>query len=128
MNILIVDNDVAVAETFRAAIHFKTDYMVSVAYGGKEAIDKIKTTPLYNLIILDIMMPDVSGIDVCKMMVKDESLNKIPVLLVSALPVASPVFQESLGKFDELNVIKGVLEKPFDIDNLIEKIKEVARV
>lgn len=72
-------------------------------------------------------MPKISGIDVCKAMMKDEKLKKIPVLLVSALPVASKAFQDSLGKFDELNVIKDVLEKPFEINELIVKINELIR-
>ena len=79
----------------------------------------------YELLVLDIMMPGVSGIDVCKTMMQEEKLKKIPVLLVSALPVSSQTFQDSLGKFEELKVIKEVLEKPFSVDELIAKIKSI---
>ena len=58
-------------------------------------------------------------------MTKDKGLSKISVLIVSALPVDSEVFQESQGKFNELKVIKGTLEKPFEIDDLLDKAKEI---
>jgi len=122
MKILVVDNDKNTVETFKAAIGAKTDCRVDVAYGGKEGLEKMRNGELYNLLVLDIMMPEVSGIDVCKAMMQDEKLKKIPVLLVSALPVSSQTFQDSLGKFEELKVIKDVLEKPFSIDELVAKI------
>jgi CheY-like chemotaxis protein len=124
MRILVVDNDKSTVETFKAAIGAKTDCQVDVAYGGKEGLEKMRNGETYNLLVLDIMMPEVSGIDVCKAMMQDEKLKKIPVLLVSALPVSSQTFQDSLGKFEELKVIKDVLEKPFPIDELIAKINK----
>jgi len=125
MNILVVDNDENTAETFKAALSSTPNYKIDVAYGGKEALEKIRTDTSCNLIILDIMMPEVSGIDVCKSMCQDEKLKKIPVLLVSALPIASKAFQESLGKLNELSVIKGVLEKPVEIKDLLDKVKTI---
>jgi len=125
MNILVVDNDENTAETFKAALSSTPNYKIDVAYGGKEALEKIRTDISCNLIILDIMMPEVSGIDVCKSMCQDEKLKNIPVLLVSALPIASSAFQESLGKLNELSVIKGVLEKPVEIKDLLAKVKTI---
>ncbi len=125
MNILIVDNDENTVETLKAALTAKTDYKVDIAYGGKEALERMKANELYNLLILDIMMPEVNGIDVCKIMVKDGKLKQIPVLIISALPVSSKAFQDSLGKFSELNVIKDVIEKPFSIDDLLSRVKLV---
>ena len=125
MNILVVDNDENTVETFKAALSGVPDYKIDVAYGGKQTLDKIRADTSYNLIILDIMMPEISGIDVCKSMCQDEKLKNIPVLLVSALPIASTAFQESLGKLNELSVIKDVLEKPVEIDNLLAKVKAI---
>jgi DNA-binding response OmpR family regulator len=125
MKILVLDNDKNTAETFKATINSKTDHQVDVAYGGKEGLEKMGNgeSP-YDLLVLDIMMPEVSGIDVCKAMMQDEKLKKIPVLLVSALPVSSQTFQDSMGKFKELKVIKEVLEKPFSGDELVAKIEK----
>jgi CheY-like chemotaxis protein len=124
MKILVLDNDKSTVETFKAGISAKTDCQVDVAYGGKEGLEKMRNGEFYNLLVLDIMMPEISGIDVCKAMMQDEKLKKIPVLLVSALPVSSQSFKDSMEKFEELKVIKDILEKPFSIDELIAKINK----
>jgi len=125
MRILVVDNDQNTVETLEAAINAKTDYKIDIAYSGKEALEKMKMNGLYDLVILDIMMPEINGVDVCKLMTQDEKLKNTPVLLISALPVTSRAFQESLGKFNELSVVKDVIEKPFSIAELLTKIKRI---
>lgn len=124
MNILIVDNDVNTVETLKAALAIKTDYKIDIAYSGKEALEKIRNIS-YDLLILDIMMPEINGIDVCQSMLKDKKLKNVPVLLISALPVSSKAFQESIEKFDELSVVKDILEKPFAIDDLVTKCEVI---
>ena len=127
-NILFVDNDVNTVETFKVVLTIQGDYKVDVACSGKEALEKLKASyPLYDLLILDIMMPKISGIDVCQLMAQSKKLKKIPVLLISALPIASKDFQKSLEKFDELNVVKGVIEKPVSTDDFLAKVREVIR-
>lgn len=125
MNILIVDNDKNTVETIQVVLESKGNYKSDIAYSGNEALEKMKANEPYNLLILDIMMPEVNGIDICKLMIRDEKLKKIPVLLISALPIASKAFQESLGRFDELSVVKDILEKPFSIDDLLSKIRAI---
>ncbi len=125
MKALIVDNDINTVETLKAAVAGAV-HQADVAYSGKEALEKMKDGNRYDLLLLDIMMPGVSGIDVCRLMTQDERLRVIPVLLVSALPIASKAFQESMGEFDELGVVKDVLEKPFEIDDLLLKVRAVA--
>lgn len=123
--ILIVDNDEDTATVIQRTLALSGEYKTETASGGREALDKMKKNGGYDLVVLDLMMPKVSGIDVCKAMTKDKDLSKISVLIVSALPVDSEVFQESQGKFNELKVIKGTLEKPFEIDDLLDKAKEI---
>jgi len=60
-------------------------------------------------------------------MLQDEMLKAIPVLLTSVLPVESDAFQKSLKKFDELSMVKGVLEKPFSTNDLMIKVKTIMR-
>ena len=125
MNILIVDNDKNTVETLKAALTAEKDYEIDIAYGGKEALKKMKGDKLYHILILDIMMPEVNGMDICQSMVQDKKLKKIPVLLISALPISSKAFQDSLEKFNELGIIKNVLEKPFSIEDLLIKVKTI---
>jgi CheY-like chemotaxis protein len=125
MKILIADNDKNTVEVLKASLRSKVDYDIDVAYGGEEALEMMKKNGHYDLLVLDIMMPQISGLDVCNSMVKDEKLKNIPVLLISALPIASVSFQESLEKFKELKLIKDVMEKPFEVDNLVNKVKAI---
>ena len=128
VNILVVDNDKSTVETLKATISDNAHYHVDAAYGGQECLDIMrKREKPYDLLILDIMMPKVSGIDVCAAMTKDEKLRKTPVLLASALPVASRTFLESLGNYDELKIAKDVLEKPFFVNELMSKIDDIIK-
>jgi len=125
MKILIVDNDKNTVELIKASLISKVDCGIDLACSGEEALEMMKKNGKYDLLILDIMMPTISGLDVCDLMMKDEKLKNIPVLLISALPIASSSFQESLEKFKELKLVKDVLEKPFEIDSLANKVKAI---
>ena len=122
MRVLIVDNDINTVETLKAALSGRKELAIDTAYGGREALEKMTVDPNYDLLVLDIMMPEVSGIDVCAAMVGSEKMRNTPVLLVSALPIESKEFQTSLKKFNELAVIKGVMEKPFSMADFTAKI------
>jgi CheY-like chemotaxis protein len=125
MKILIVDNDKNTVELIKASLISKVDCGIDLACSGEEALEMMKKNGKYDLLILDIMMPTISGLDVCDLMMKDEKLKNIPVLLISALPIASSSFQASLEKFKELKLVKDVLEKPFEIDSLANKVKAI---
>lgn len=128
MKILIIDNDVSTVTTLKALIMSQGDFDIDVAYGGSSGLAKMAETPDYDVVLLDIMMPEISGMQVCESMAVDNRMRDIPVLLMSsALPIAPSEFRESLSKSDKLSVIKGVLEKPFTTDALLAEIMRVAR-
>lgn len=128
MRILIVDNDLSTVTTLQALLLSEGTFQIDIAYSGQEGLDKMTATPNYDVVLLDIMMPQISGMDVCRAMARNPRLEKIPVLLMSsALPIAPSEFHESLEKSSELSVIKGVLEKPFTTEDLLTQIYKVAR-
>jgi len=128
MKILIIDNDVSTVTTLRALLLSQAPFQIDVAYDGQAGLDKMLVNPDYDLVLLDIMMPKMSGMDVCQIMIKDARLREIPVLLMSsALPIPPEEFHESLEKSSALSVVKGVIEKPFTTDNLLAQINKVAR-
>jgi len=127
MRILIVDNDLSTVTTLQALLMSEGTFQIDIAYGGQEGLDKMAANPNYDVVLLDIMMPQVSGMDVCRSMIKNPRLASIPVLLMSsALPIAPGEFHQSMEK-SELSVIKGVLEKPFTTEDLLIQIYKVAR-
>lgn len=70
---------------------------------------------LPDLILLDIMLPDGNGIDVCKELASNYATNNIPVILMSANINNKALAQETSAK--------DFIPKPFDIDDFISRIK-----
>lgn len=126
MKILIIDDDVSANTTLKALLMSQEGYEVDMAYSGHDGIDKMIANPNYDLLILDVMMPDFSGIDVCKAMAANEKIKNIPILLASALPITSKELGELLNEFKSLCDVKGALEKPFILDDLLREIKKIA--
>ena len=62
----------------------KNDYKIIVAKSGMQAL-KAATSQSPDLILLDIMMPDMDGFEVCRRLKQDENLKNIPVLFISAM-------------------------------------------
>lgn len=127
MRILIIDDDVSAATTLKALLMSQDNFEIDVVYAGREGLNKMIANPPYDLLILDIMMPDFSGIEVCRAMSTNEKLKKIPVLLASALPITSKELGDLMEEFKALNVVKGALEKPFVIENLIAEIRRIVK-
>lgn len=70
----------------------RKDFDLSTAVNGREALSMIQTN-LYDLILLDIMMPEVDGYTVLKYLKEDLRLRNIPVIMISALEEINSVMQ-----------------------------------
>lgn len=125
--ILIVDDEQETTEQIKRTLMSNFDCAVDIAYNGKEALDKLRIEEHYDLLILDILIPKLNGMEVCQAMIKDQKLKTIPILLISILPLNSDDFQKSLEKFEELAMVKDVLEKPFDDDDLLIKVEKIIK-
>jgi DNA-binding response OmpR family regulator len=124
MKILIIDDDISANTTLKALLMSQEGYEIDTAYSGKDGLAKMIAKPDYDLLILDVMMPDFSGIDVCREMSKNNKIKNIPILLASALPITSKELGELLNEFKSLCNIKGALEKPFVLEDLLVQIKK----
>lgn len=134
INILVADDEQETAEQIRRTLEARLNCVVDISYNGKEALDKLHmaepASPAgrhYDLLILDILLPKLNGIEVCEFMIKDQKLKQIPTLLVSILPLNSDDFQKSLSKFKEFAVVKDVLEKPFSDSDLLAKVEKIIK-
>ncbi len=96
-------------------------YEVIIAYDGNSGIEK-SYTHLPDLILLDVMMPDITGIEVCKILVNDEKTKHIPIILVTAKAGAEDT-KEGLeaGAFD-------YIKKPFNRVELIARVKSALKL
>lgn len=80
--ILVVDDEPANLRVLKQILH--QDYRLAFAKSGEEAL-RLATTKLPQLILLDIMMPDMTGFEVCKQLKNIAATKKIPVIFVTAL-------------------------------------------
>ncbi len=126
MKILVIDNDASIGITIKAALGLNASYEVVVCLSAKEGLAEMKQHD-YNLVLLDFMMPEINGVDLCKMMADDVKLKNIPVVLISALPITSEVFQAANENFNTISVVKGLLEKPFSVAELLGKVESVLK-
>ena len=114
MKILVVDDETMIREVIKeycAANHFTTDEAAS----GKEALQKLETNT-YDLMVLDIMMPEMDGYTLLEKLPSDK---KIPTLVLSARG-------EELDKLHGFELgIDDYLTKPFSPKELIARIKAI---
>lgn len=81
--ILVVDD---VAENIQILLsRLKDDYIILVATNGKKAIELSRNEPQPDILLLDIMMPEMDGYEVCKRLKADKLTKDIPIIFVTAL-------------------------------------------
>ncbi|HUJ88387.1 MAG TPA: two-component system response regulator [Burkholderiales bacterium] len=81
--VLIVDDTPDILKVIGTML--RTQYQTKTAANGKQAIQAALTAPVPDLILLDIMMPDLSGIEVCQHLKADDRTRHIPVIFLTAL-------------------------------------------
>ena len=96
-------------------------YIVMTAYDGKAAVESAKSDNP-DLILLDVMMPDLNGIEVCKILSADPKTSKIPIILVTAKTGAEDT-KEGLeaGAFD-------YIKKPFNKIELLARVNSALKL
>lgn len=117
MKILVVDDDIEIAELLE--IYLKNEgYEPVMAGDGKEAISKLNTNPDIALMVLDVMMPNMNGLEVVKIVRKD---SRIPILMLSA-------------KSGDMDKIQGLITgaddyvtKPFNPLEVMARVRSLLR-
>ncbi len=115
--ILIVDDDRQVSLALSVRLK-AADYDVDVAGDGENALEKL-TASVPDVVLLDMRMPGIDGLEVMRQMKQDPRLTNIPVIFVSANA-------QETAKRAALNAGgKIFLEKPFESRALLEAIQRV---
>ncbi|HSP40771.1 MAG TPA: response regulator [Gillisia sp.] len=114
-NILVVDDDSGIGEMLKTLLEFY-GYNVVVTERPEETEDIIIKQNI-DLVMLDMLISWVNGTDVCARLRKTKATAKIPVLMMSALHDAGEKCKKA-GAND-------FIAKPFEMDDLIEKIEKV---
>jgi signal transduction histidine kinase len=114
-NILIVD-DVSKNIQLLGSILRQEGYSLSFATSGKQALDMV-VSDTFDLILLDVMMPEMDGFEVCKRLKQQPDIRDIPVIFLTAKAEA-----ESVVNGFELGAVDYVT-KPFNVKELLARVK-----
>jgi len=118
--ILVVDDEPANVDLVQSYLKANS-YKVIKAYSGEEALKKAFADPP-DLILLDVMMPDISGFEVCRRLKSDNRTQLIPVILLTALQDFQSKIQGLEAGADEF------LSKPFNLTELLTRVRNLLRI
>ncbi len=117
MKLLVVEDDRALRDVLRRTLSL-AGYEVAVAESGGLALSSITDSPP-DAVVLDIGLPDIDGLDVCRLL-RSEG-NRVPILILTARDAVS-------DRIDGLDAgADDYLVKPFDIDELKARLRALLR-
>jgi DNA-binding response OmpR family regulator len=112
--ILIIEDDLCLTEMLQVHIDAKRNqYKIIIANDGEEGLRKAKTKNP-DLIVLDIGLPKMGGIEVYKQLPKENGKTLVPVIVFTA--------RGELEEFFEQIEVEGFISKPFETEALLEEI------
>ena len=117
--ILIIEDD----KDIRDLISFnlsKNGYKTILSKDGEKGIEKAKNEKP-DLVLLDLMLPGIHGLDVCKILKTDSSLNKLSIIMLTALGQEEDIIKGLEAGADDY------ITKPFSFKILFARIKSVLR-
>jgi DNA-binding response OmpR family regulator len=117
--ILAVDDDPAVLQLMEQVLQSRK-YRVVTARGGREALTKVRET-MPDLVVLDGMLPEVHGFEICRQLKTSERFRHIPVVMISAIHTGwrfAADVKEKYGADD-------YLEKPFGPAELLKRVESL---
>lgn len=117
--ILVADDDAMNREVMEAFLTME-HYSVHLAHNGSEAL-KLVEEELPDLLIVDVRMPDMSGIEVCQRVKTQPHTRHIPVLIVTGYSRVDAYEEAQNAQADDF------LSRPFDGDDLIERVAALLR-
>ena len=116
--ILIVDDEIEVASIFETALKI-AGYNVKIAPDGKSGIDMAKSEP-FDLILLDQMLPDISGNEILKRLKTDANLKNLPIALLTNFGHDTSVKEALLAGANDY-----ILKYQISNDDLVAKVKKL---
>jgi CheY-like chemotaxis protein/predicted regulator of Ras-like GTPase activity (Roadblock/LC7/MglB family) len=113
--VLVVDDSLSVRKVVQRALEAKRIEVLSAA-SGTEAMEQI-TREAPDLLVCDVIMPDMDGYQICDFVKKHPALGKIPVILISGIVNSTVLERAAKVRSDD------VMRKPFAADELLHRIE-----
>jgi len=116
--IMLVDDEVPFVETMAKRLDKRNIETIS-AFSGEECLETLKTHQTLDVIVLDVKMPGLDGLETLKIIKKEFPLMEV-IMLTGHATVESGINGMKLGAYD-------FLMKPCDIEELVSKLEEAAQ-
>ena len=118
--VLVVDDDVDFCEATQLLLDSK-GYEVVLAHDGKEGLEKMRSEEP-DLVILDVMMPEMNGYDVCVVLKADPELKNTPVILLTAVDqnLFKTTYTQAMGLMTEAD---DYMAKPVEPQDLVKRVE-----
>ncbi len=116
--VLVVDDDPAIREMCQAVLETE-GYQVMLAADGQQALRHLRASPV-TLVLMDLMMPVMDGLEACRAIRADAQLQHIPVVIMSAA---------GSGRIEKQGLTEcatAMVTKPFSIETLLQVLAEAA--
>jgi len=112
--VLIVDDEVELVDMLKVRAE-NAGYEIITAYDGQEALDKARAEKP-DIVVLDILLPKLDGYQVCRMLKFDKTMEKTPIIILTAL------VQKEDRDWGKRVMADVYITKPFNADELMEKL------
>lgn len=116
--ILIIEDDRYISKMYQLKLSLE-GYDVQVAEDGKQGVEKVKEF-MPDIILLDILMPELDGFEVLKIVKSDDTTKDIPILIMSNLGQ-----EDHVQKGMKLGAIGYIVKSQYTPSKVVEKIKSV---
>jgi DNA-binding response OmpR family regulator len=117
VSILVVEDDVAVAELIRAVLNDVQGWGATVVHDAAAAREVFRHVQI-EVFVLDVNLPGISGLELLPLLRQDPHWHEPPVILLSADPT-----QAAITDAIHDHLVTKFLRKPFDIDQLVHEIQ-----
>lgn len=117
-SILLIDDEETIQEVVQVGIEIESGWQVAIASSGAEGID-LAQSQQPDVILLDVMMPEMDGIDTLSQLKSNQKTSAIPVIFLTAKAQA-----EEKNQFQSLGVVD-VITKPFNSMTLASQIARI---
>jgi len=113
----VVEDDLELVELLKFNLS-KAGFQVGVATDGANALQQVRTHPP-DLVLLDLMLPELDGLAVCEILRRDDATKSLPVIILTAI-------SSQLGRVAGLGAgANDYITKPFRVKDLLERIQAV---
>jgi len=115
---LVIDDDPDLLMLVRRTLEFTAGWEVATARSGAAGVELARTPPVPQVILVDIMMPEMDGYEVCRRLKADPATAPVPIVLLTA---RRDLNKHKLGA----SGAAGVVWKPFQPTELARQVREL---